>query len=43
MNGAAIAPPLSNAATTYGPLNEARSANTEGEKVLWKGGRAVEE
>ena len=42
-NGAAIVPPLSNAAATYGPLNEAQSANIEGRKVLRKGGWAMEE
>ena len=42
-DGAVIAPPLSNVAAAYGPLNEARSANTEGGKVLWKGGWAVGE
>ena len=42
-NGVAIAPLLSTAAAAYGPLNEARSTNTEGGKVLWKGRRAVDE
>ena len=42
MNGAVVALTLAYAAIAYGPLNEARLANTKGGKALLNGGRAVE-